>query len=105
MTKGVPICEFIDEVSQDPRRLDMRHATTNRIVLVIVVSVALGGFAQLLYGQERPAHFENDGALASRSERSIETANVSYNEREDPWTADELVEPDALAKALSGTTR
>ncbi len=83
----------------------MRHPATNKIVLIIAVSVALAGLAQLLYGEGKRAQFENDGGLTSTSEKSREAAHVSHNKRDDPWTAEEVVEPDALAKSLSGATR
>lgn len=75
----------------------MRHPATNRILLTIAVSVALTGLAQLLYGHGKHAHFA--------SERAREAACVSHNERDDPWSAEEVVEPDALAKSLSGATK
>ena len=82
----------------------MRRYAKNRILLLIVVSVALAGLAQLLYGQDRRARFKNDGRLTS-SEEPTESAPVSRNERDDPWSAEEVVEPEALAKLLSGATK
>jgi len=83
----------------------MRHPATKRILLTIAVSISLIGLAQLLYGHGQRAHFENEGGMTSTSERVREAACVSNNERDDPWSAEEVVEPDALAKSLSGATR
>ena len=83
----------------------MRHPATNRIVLIITVSVALAGLAQLLHAQERRAHLESGWSPTTIFEGPTETGTLSHNERDDPWSADEVVEPDALAKALLGTIK
>ena len=83
----------------------MRHPAVNRILLTIAVSVALIGLAQLLYGRGKHARFENDAGLTSTSERAREAACVSHNERDDPWSAEEVIEPDALARSRAGTTK
>ena len=83
----------------------MRHPASNRIVLMVAVSVALAGFAQVLYGQGKRAPFENDGDLTSESKNAAEPARASHNELDEPWSADEVIEPDALVKALSGANK
>ena len=83
----------------------MRHPATNRIVLMVAVSIALAGFAQVLYGQGKRAPFETDGDLTSESHKAGEPARVSHIELDEPWAADEVIEPDALVKALSGANK
>jgi hypothetical protein len=82
----------------------MRHPARNRILLIIAVSVALTGLAQLLYGHGRRADFENGGGLTSTSEHPRETG-VNNSELDDPWSAEEVVEPEVLAKSLSGAVK
>ena len=83
----------------------MRHHATKKIVLLIAISVALAGLTQLLYGQGQSARLENERSLSSASAKASETASVGVNERDDPWSAEEVVEPDALARSLSGATK
>ena len=83
----------------------MRHPAITRVVLALAISVALAGFAQVLYGQGQRTPLENDRVLTSESGKAREADRVSHSEREDPWSADEVIEPDALAKSLSGTSK
>ena len=83
----------------------MCHPACTRIVLTLAIAVALAGFAQVLYGQARRTPLENDRGLTFEPGKAREAARVSHSEREDPWTADEVIEPDALAKALSGAAK
>ena len=83
----------------------MRHPATNKIVLMVAVSVALAGVTQVLYGQGKRAPFENDGGLASESRKAREPVRESHSKPDEPWSADEVIGPEALAKALSGATK
>ena len=76
----------------------MRYVAAKRIILLIAASTAVVGLAQLLYGQGK-------GSVISVSEEAREPARVSPSERDDPWSAEEVIEPDALARALLGETK
>jgi hypothetical protein len=83
----------------------MRHPARNKILTAVAVSVVLTGLAQLLYGHGSRAHFENEAGMTTTSERSSGAACVRHSESDDPWSAEEVVETEVLAKSLSGAAK
>jgi thiosulfate/3-mercaptopyruvate sulfurtransferase len=79
----------------------VRTLVTNRRDFFFAVAIAVAGLAHYLYAQSGNVYAQNDKAISSASLRVNDAALIGHPENDDPWSADELIQPEELAKSLT----
>lgn len=79
----------------------MRTLVTNKLIFCFVVAVTMVGLALYFHAQASNVYAQNDDGASAAALRVNEAALRGHHENDDPWSADELIQPEALARALA----
>ena len=80
----------------------MRMPVTKKLVFCFAVAVAMAGFNHAFDVRAGSACAQHAHGVSAVALRASGAASSARPESDDPWSADELIQPAALAKALTG---
>lgn len=82
--------------------MNVRSQIRNHRVLLFVAFLSVIGFARQLYVYGQTSLSEADSGTSSRLAGTTSTPVANHYHADDPWKADELMQPADLARLLSG---